>query len=165
MTTKRKLKQTVCEMREAIEREVEANQIKEKQIAHLEEELSYRNSHDGQVAALQTLEQAKKIADNSFGKEYWLAVEENGQKTTKKVYLNESISFSYRDLPHSKATAMSIKCDGVWYPEYLLHKTEAAALAWHIMNILHDQKGKHTSIKFSPALIDAMNIAANLEYF
>ena len=60
---------------------------------------------------------------------------------------------------------MSIKCDGVWYPEYLLHKTEAAALAWHIMNILHDQKDKHTSIKFSPALIDAMNIAANLEYF
>lgn len=70
----------------------------------------------------------KRTMEDFFGLEYFIIKKTHKGQEVQKIYLNESISFSWRDLPENGKLTFSVKSDGVWYPEYLLFKTEEEAL-------------------------------------
>lgn len=73
-------------------------------------------------------EDFKEQMERFLGLEYFIIKKTNQGQEVQKIYLNESVSFSWRDLPESGKLTFSVKSDGVWYPEYLLFTTEEEAL-------------------------------------
>ena len=73
-------------------------------------------------------EDIKGKMEEFLGLEYFIIKKTPKGQEVQKIYLNESMSFSWRDLPENGKLTFSVKSDGVWYPEYLLFKTEEEAL-------------------------------------
>lgn len=101
---------------------------------------SYEAHRDGYRIACQDLksvidklrinrpEDFKEQMEKFLGLEYYIIKKTHKGQEVQKIYLNESVSFSWRDLPENGKLTFSVKSDGVWYPEYLLFKTEEEAL-------------------------------------
>lgn len=114
--------------------------IRKRKLEQMLREESYRGHRDGYKVACSDLKRKidklvvtrpegfKRTMEDFFGLEYFIIKKTLKGQEVQKIYLNESISFSWRDLPESGKLTFSVKSDGVWYPEYLLFKTEEEAL-------------------------------------
>lgn len=114
--------------------------IRKRKLEQMLREESYRGYRDGYRVACQDLkgvidklrinrpEDFKEQMERFLGLEYYIIKKTPKGQEVQKIYLNESVSFSWRDLPENGKLTFSVKSDGVWYPEYLLFKTEEEAL-------------------------------------
>lgn len=114
--------------------------IRKRKLEQMLREESYRGHRNGYKVACSDLkgvidklrinrpEDFKEQMERFLGLEYYIIKKTPKGQEVQKIYLNESMSFSWRDLPESGKLTFSIKSDGVWYPEYLLFTTEEEAL-------------------------------------
>ena len=114
--------------------------IRKRKLEQMLREESYRGHRDGYKVACRDLkgvidklrinrpEDFKEQMERFLGLEYFIIKKTPKGQEVQKIYLNESVSFSWRDLPESGHLTFSVKSDGVWYPEYLLFTTEEEAL-------------------------------------
>lgn len=114
--------------------------IRKRKLEEILREESYRGHRDGYKVACRDLkgvidklrvnrpEDFKEQMERFLGLEYFIIKKTPKGQEVQKIYLNESVSFSWRDLPESGHLTFSVKSDDVWYPEYLLFTTEEEAL-------------------------------------
>jgi len=114
--------------------------IRKRKLEQMLREECYRGHRDGYKVACSDLkgvidklrinrpEDFKEQMERFLGLEYYIIKKTPKGQEVQKIYLNESVSFSWRDLPENGKLTFSVKSDGVWYPEYLLFTTEEEAL-------------------------------------
>jgi len=114
--------------------------IRKRKLEQMLREESYKGHRDGYKVACNDLKEVidklrikrpedfKEQMERFLGLEYYIIKKTPKGQEVQKIYLNESVSFSWRDLPESGKLTFSVKSDGVWYPEYLLFTTEEEAL-------------------------------------